>query len=136
MSHFTKLDKANITNKDAFIAACKELGLTDIETNAKITAWDRSSQTVDVAVRAKTGYDIGLKKGEGKRWDLISDWSMMHLPETLKKQVGGYGRGQDLANRLVQLTTKHTVIADFRRQGFVARVTEDEKRNLHVTLTR
>ncbi len=135
MSHFTKLDKANITDAGAFEAAAKELGLKT-ERNAEVRDYDGKRIKADVAVRTGAGYDIALKKN-GSKFDMMADWSMMLLPEDLRKKCAADKRGgAQLANRLVALTTKHTLINQYRRQGFTARVTEDAKLNLTVTLTR
>lgn len=138
MSHMTKLDKANIVNSLAFEAAAKELGL-EVERNGTIEDWAHKRVKCDVAVRVPGTYGIGIKKN-GTKFDLLSDWSMMRVPEQLAKKVSldgsGHARGNDVANRLLALTTKHTLIANYRRQGFVARVTENEKREITVSLTR
>lgn len=138
MSHMTKLDKANIVNADAFIAAANELGLKT-EKNAEIKDWARKSVKVHVAVRTEARYDIGLQKN-GSKFDMIGDFSMMQISPELSKKVvpegKSYASGYDVANRLLALTTKHTLIAQYRRQGFAARIQEDAQRNIVVTLTR
>ena len=142
MSHFTKLDQANITDKAAFIKACQELGLTDITTKSdrertspRIRGYHGNTQAVDVAVRLEGLYDVGLVQGEKGRWDMVADWTMMSVPKGIVGAVGGTS-GRDLSNALLRLTTKHTLVATYRRQGFVARVVEDAEKNIQLTLTR
>lgn len=142
MSHFTKLDRANITNADAFAAACKELGLTDVRKNVDVKDYYGHKETVDVAARAPGArYDIAIKKNASGRFDMVADWWGVRTHDRAKNPVldklGAFERGDaSLQDALLRTTTKHTLIANYRRQGFVARVQEDAKHNITVTLTR
>lgn len=135
MSHFTRTAKANITNKDSFILACKEVGLTDIKLDTEIRDWAGKREKVDVAARIDDKYSVGIQRN-GNKWDILADWSMCNPSQTVRGKIGGHGRGEDLMNALIRVTTKHTIINTYRRQGFLAKVTEDAKNNIHVTLTR
>ena len=135
MSHFVRTDKANITNKDSFIAACKELGLTEITKDTEIKDWAGKREKVDVAAKIDNLYSVGLQKN-GSKWDMLCDWSMCYPSEAVSAKVGGSGRGNDLMNALIRTTTKHTIVNTYRRQGFAARVSVDAKMNIHVTLSR
>ncbi len=125
MSHFTAVKTANIVSKEGFVAACKELGFKDIKDNSTIRGWAGQKQMMDVAVTVPNcKYDFGIKRSEdGKRFDLIAE---DYLNKYEKPGILG---------KVVQFTTKHTIIAQYRRQGFTARVTE-KAGNLHVSLTR
>ena len=52
MSHFTKLDKANIVDPDAFIKACKELGFDQVARDAKTKDYYNNEITADVVCAA------------------------------------------------------------------------------------
>ena len=121
MSHFTKLETANIVSKEHFIAACRELGYKDIKEGGAIRGWNGRTEAMDVAVTVPNSqYDFGIKRSaDGKKFDLIAE-------DFLDRAILG---------KVVQMTTKHTIIAQYRRQGFTARVTE-KAGNLHVSLTR
>lgn len=125
MSHFTKLEKANIVDPKAFIAAAKELGFTEIKEKAKMRGYMGSTMQADVVVAQPTGrYDVGIVKN-GSKYDLIADWWGV-----------GQLQGTRGADAFLRLTTKHTLINQYRRQGFLARVSEDVSRNITLTLTR
>lgn len=137
MSHFTRLAKANIVSKESFIAACKELGLNEISTNTEITDWSGKREKVDVAAKVDGRYSVGLQKA-GSKFDMLCDWSMAQVPEGTAKKIGGtgYARGEDLRDALLRATTKHTIVAQYRRQGFLAHVTENADRSINIKLTR
>lgn len=120
MSHFTKVSTANIVSKESFIAACKELGYTEIKENASIRGWAGQGLKCDVAVTVPNSkYDFGIQKN-GSKFDLIAEDFL----------------SRDILGRVIQMTTKHTIVAQYRRQGFVARVTQKADQSLHITLTR
>jgi len=134
MSHFTKIDRANIIDTAAFISACKELGLTQVKRNAEITDYYGKKITVDVAINCGK-YDIALQKNASGTFDMVGDWwgiRMGNLPEKLKK----CRTDEDLQNMILKHTTKHTIVSRYRRQGFRANIREDEEENLHVELVR
>lgn len=119
MSHFSKVSQANIVSEDAFIAAAKELGYEAVK-GGTIRGYSGQTEKVDVAVKIPDyRYDIGIKKN-GSKFELIAE-DMFD-----KTRLG----------KIVQITTKHTIMAQYRRLGFVARVHEDEKQNVVVTLSR
>ena len=124
MSHFTKLDRAQITSPEAFKKAAKELGFTEIKENAEMRGFMGNRQKADVvASRPGCAYDVGIVKA-GSKYDLISDW---------------WGVRQTIDNpedAFVRLTTKHTIVDTYRRQGFMAQVKTDIHNNITVTLTR
>ena len=123
MSHFTKLAKANIVDANAYIAAAKELGFSEIKRDAELRGYMGNTQKADV-VASLTGcrYDVGIVKN-GSRFDLVADW------------WGVRGSLSNAENRFVQMTTKHTIIATYARQGFMARVA-NKGGNVVVTLSR
>lgn len=133
MSHFTKLAKANITNAQAFAAAAQELGLK-VELNAEGRCFSgRNKIMADVVVKVLDGDDIVLTKNEKGGFDMQADWS--YRGQALAQKCG-FKNASDLQDRLIQLTTKHTIVDRYRRQGFRAEVSEDANMNLNLTLTR
>jgi hypothetical protein len=161
MSHFTKVASANIVDASAFIKAAAELGMTVVERNMTIRAWERSDsglkvdvfcrypgQRTDAAWRASS-YGIGLVKN-GSRYEMVSDWSLTrnYLPKAIQATLpqgfpakdgpggGAFRACEALRGLATQLTTKHTIVAQYARQGFVASVKTDASNNIVVTLTR
>lgn len=153
MSHITRLDKAQIKNVSAFIAACAELGMIRVERNTQMKAWDSSDSAVAVEVACffeSSQYGIGLIKNANGSYDMVSDWSLTghQFPAAIKKQFpsGFYGKDgaggtgfaacEALRGRMLRDTAKHTLVATYRKQGFRVAVTEDENHNLNVRMTR
>lgn len=131
MSHFSRISKANIVDPKAFESACKELGLTEISYNTEIKDWSGKREKVDVAARVDARYSVGIQK-VGNKYDLLCDFSMCHPSDQVRTNLKGVG----LQDRLTALATKHTLISNYRRLGFMARVSENEKNEITVTLTR
>lgn len=137
MSHFTKLAKAQITDVDAFIAACADLGLTEVMRDAKIKDFYGKEITVDVAI--KTGkYSIALQKNEQGKFDMISDWWGVRgdLASSPVLNQQGIRNDADLQDAILRHTTKNTIIQRYKRLGFRASVEEDDDHNLTVNLVR
>lgn len=137
MSHFTKLDKADITDPKAFVAAAQELGFDGkVEEDTQLRGFDGNTLKADVAIRCKK-YDLGIVKNERGRYDMIADfWGlrMQGLPEKLQNM--GVSTDEGIQHALLRTTTKHSLMSTYKRKGFMARVQEDEKHNITVTLTR
>lgn len=134
MSHFTKIDRANIIDTVAFASACKELGFVDVRKNVEITDFYGKRITVDVAIKCGK-YDIALQKNKAGTYDMVADWWGVrgsNLPDKLKKCRSD----EDLQNMILKHTTKNTIVNRYKRQGFRATVREDEDENLHVELAR
>jgi hypothetical protein len=129
VSHFTKL-KTQIKSIDAFIAACAELGLTQVSRNAEIVDFYGKKIIADVSVKCGDRYDVALVRN-GNAYDLTADfWAIRRTGKFPKQQTN-----EELQNRFLQLTTKHDVIANARRQGLrVASATEDEEGNVVLNL--
>ena len=137
MSHFTKLDKAQITDAEAFVKACADLGFTDVKRNCKIKDFYGKQITVDVAVKTGPRYEVALQKGDNGKYDMVADWWGIR-GEMDKERLKAHGIRNDseLQDALLRHTTKHTIITRYGRQGFRATVTEDAENNLNVSLVR
>ena len=124
MSHFTSLQKVAITDVSAFIKAAKELGFTEVKRNAKMRGFAGNTQQAEVVVsHPKCEYDIGLVKNNGKL-EVVSDW--WGVDHTVS----------NAADRISQLTTKHTIVSKYSKMGFMAQTVTDKKGNIVVNLTR
>lgn len=120
MSHFTKVEQANIVSKEAFVKAAEEMGYK-IKADGMIRGWNGRTTKMDVGVSCpEQEYDFGIKKNAKGTFDLIAE---SFFP-------------RKILNRASQLTTKHTIISDYHKKGFLAKVSEDAQQNLVVTLTR
>lgn len=123
MSHFTAVSTANIVSEDAFIAAVKELGFTQVVKQGEIRGWNGNTTKMDVAVTVPDcQYDFGIRKN-GAKFELIAEGYLER-------------RRPGLLGKVVQYTTKHQIVSDYRRKGFHAQVSVKEDASLHVTLTR
>lgn len=143
MSHFTKLDKANVTSPEAFVKALAELGF-NAKPEYNVDIHDAAGQAMccDVAVRTHT-YDwsgrrvnhIGIQKRKDGRYDLMSDWwsitSKGGLPAGFAEK-----HGMNVTDAVLRVTTKHAIVDTYRKQGFVAQVKTNADRSISVTLTR
>jgi len=137
MSHFTKLDKAKIIDPDAFVKACEDLGFDQVTKGSKIKDFYGKQIDVDVACKAESNkYSIALQKNEAGQYDMVADWWGIRtkLPEKAKNQ--GIKTDSDLQDALLRHTTKHTIVRQYKRQGFRAQVTEDQDHNIKVRLQR
>lgn len=136
MSHFTTLSQAQIRSPEAFIAAARELGFDGALTrNTEIKDYMRTTHKVDLAI--STGrYDIALAKNASGKYDMVADWwgVRQELPQKMRELNA---RSElDIQQALLRTTTKHDLVATYRRQGFLAHVQEDAEHNISVTLTR
>lgn len=143
MSHFTKNSQANIIDKAAFMAACRELGSTDVREKCVIKDYYKDNMTVDAAARFGDT-DVGLVKAEtGKGYNMVSDWwgirttenRNVSRPAALSKALNGDLSDQNIQNCLLKYTTKHTIVNKYKKQGFSAKVTNGTKGELKVSLT-
>lgn len=135
MSHFTKLDKAQIGNVDAFIKACAQLGFDQVSRGAKIK--DYYGKQIDADIAVKCGkYDLALVKNESGKYDMIADWWGVRGVMGNEAPKHKINNDTDLQNYLLRHTTKHTIMDTYRRQGFRADVTEDANQNLNLKLSR
>lgn len=135
MSHFTQLDKAKITDADAFIKACKELGFGEAQKNVKIKDYYGKEITVDVAVSCGK-YHLAIVKNKEGKYDATADWWGVRTknPELMGKL--NIKTDSDLQDAILRHTTKHAIMNKYRALGFRATVTEDEEQNLNMKLVR
>jgi hypothetical protein len=129
MSHFTKLDKANIIDKDAFVKACKDLGITKVAHNVEIKDFYGKKIKVDVAVTVGN-YSIGLQKRADGKYDMVADWW------GIRGELRGYKTDEELQDMILKHTTKNTIISKYSKMGYRANVTEDEEQNVQVELVK
>lgn len=121
MSHFTKLAKANITDPEAFAKAAEELGYKTSRNATASCYRGRNKIEGEVVVHVIEGDDIALTKNDKGSYDMQADWSYMGgemIRGTSFKSIG------ELQDRLLQLTTKNTIVEKYRREGWRAHVTE------------
>lgn len=134
MSHFTKLDKANIVDAASFIAACQELGLTNVKQNVEIKDFYGQTMKVDVAIKCGK-FDIALKKNANDTYDMVGDWWGIR-GSGLSGKLKGLTE-VDIQNMLLQYTTKHTIINRYKKQGYqVQGYKEDEQGDLQYELVK
>lgn len=137
MSHFTSLQKAQIKDVEAFIAACQELGFTNIRRNVSITDYNGKTITVDVAAGNGGRYDVALQKNANGSYSMVSDWwGIRTSGSRLSSHFKGCAYDEDIQNVFLKHTTKNTLINNYKRQGFRATYTESENGDLHLQLSR
>lgn len=141
MSHFTKLAKANITSADAFAKAAEELGLK-VSRDADATSYHGRNKIKNAAVVVHMcqNEDIALTHDEKTGlYDMQSDWGYMGRVMVEAANKIGDNKFRDieaLQDRLIQLTTKHTIVDKYRREGWRAEVTDAQNGDLNVRLAR
>lgn len=147
MSHFTKLDRAQITDVNAFLAALAEQGFTQVRRNVKIRDFYDNEVDVDVAVVIGSvggkEYSIALKINAEGKYDLIADWwGCRNVLTNAGFGDGGFGSAMDpgldgkLQDLVLRNTTKHAIVARYKAKGFRAEIFEDENFNINVKLRR
>jgi len=138
MSHFTKA-KLKLTNLEAAIKACRELGFTGALTEGKHTVIDYYKNKVDVVASIKVGqYDIGFTD-EGTdengvtQYSVGADWMMMgsYLPAKYRNM-----NTADIQNAIIQHAGLNTIQATYEAQGFDCAVENQANGDIEVTLTR
>ncbi len=138
MSHFTKNTKVFITDTEAFVKACRELGITgEVKHNTKMRGYAGKTQQVALCIDAGGGYDIGLEKESGKeeKYGMVADWWGV-------RGHSGNSRFQGLddeaiQNLILQGTTKHTIKDKYSAMGFdVSEVKDKTTGEVKMTLTR
>lgn len=153
MSHFTKLDKANVTDVEAFLQACAAMGMTRVLRNVEMQAWAVGDKPVRVDVCAHfpgNKYGIGLIKNARGTYDMVSDWSLTGsylapelrgsfppgFPGTDGPGNSGHAACEAFRGRILRDVTSNAIVRRYSKQGFRAMVTEDEDHNLNVVLVR
>lgn len=97
-----------------------------------------TGRTIEVDVAFGVGkWHVALKKNDAGKYDMTADWYGVRWAMTPEQRTKtGVGSDVTLQDALLRLTTKHTIISRYRKQGFNATVKEDAEHNLDVTLTR
>lgn len=137
MSHFSKVARAQVRNPEAFVEAARELGFDGrLTRDTTIKDYAGKQLAVDLAIKVGDKYDIALSKNESGRYDIVGDfWGVrQYLPQRMKDL--GATSEEGVQDALLRTTTKHDLVAHYRRQGFIARVSEDAQHNIQVELTR
>lgn len=134
MSHFSKNTKVFITNLDAFVAACKELGINgQVSMDTTIKMYNGSKHKCDLAIKVGN-YDIGLQKGEEGRYSMVGDW--WGVRQGLPKSFSSLS-AEDQQGLILKTTTKCAIQTQYEAEGFNCEVVEDNKTgSLELTLTR
>lgn len=135
MSHFTKLAKANITSANAFAKAAEELGLKVSLNSPAVSYHGRNKiDNADVVIHMIEGDDIALTKNdETGFFDMQADWGYMGQAMVAKTKFKNIG---DLQDRLIQLTTKNTIVDKYRREGWRAEFSDAQNGDLNLKLSR
>ena len=140
MSHLTTNSKANIVSKEAFMAACKELGYTKITENTTIKAYDGKTMKVDVAVKNSKG-EIGLVKNATGKYDLVGDfqcfgWELSGAIREAMQTKETYVSDEEIQNCILRYTTKHTLVSKYNKLGYNCKTTTDKTGALQVVMTK
>lgn len=136
MSHFTKLEKAKITDVPAFVKACRELFPdAQVKEKAEARGYMGNKMKADVVVTG-LNYDFALTRNSDGSFDMTADWWGLRGDLRKRKLCGKFKRDEDLQNFLLRTTTKNAIVDRYAAQGFTATVLEDEQENLNVTLER
>lgn len=161
MSHFAEVKDTKVVSQEAFIAACAEMGMAVVERGVRIRPWASSDEAVAVDLFCHyqgSKYGIGLVRAAGGgHWSMVADWSLTGhgLPDAMKarlphahqfpgedREVAVEGHGvaraacDEFRGLAKQLVNKHTLVAQYRRQGFTARTVQQADGSVKLTLTR
>ena len=135
MSHFSKNTKVFVTDLDAFVKACEELGIKtkgNVQMDTTIEMYDHSKHKVALAI--KTGrYDIGLEDAGDGRYSMVGDfWGVR---QELPKSMQGMN-DEEIQNTILKNTTKNTIQSRYEAEGFKCDVVNEKDGSMEITLTR
>jgi Protein of unknown function (DUF1257) len=123
-----------VTDLDAFVKACQDLGIKTegkVKMDTEIKMFDGSKHKVALAIN--TGrYDIGLQdEGEG-RYSMVGDfWGIRQgLPASMQGL-----NDEEIQNTILRNTTKNTIQSRYESEGFKC-VVEEKTGAMEITLTR
>jgi hypothetical protein len=166
MSHFTRVKDTKVTNVEAFVKACAELGLTEVKrTKAIVRPWEAGDPSIEVDIfcgypkgsgfdacgTPRDRYGIGLQRNDDGSYDMVADWSLTGycLKEELQKKIDHRDQfpGKDepgdarvaceeLRGMAKALTTKHTIKQAYSSQGFMVSEVTQKDGSIKLTLTR
>lgn len=138
MSHFVKNTKVFITDTEAFVKACRELGIMGkVTRECEMRGYNGKKQKVALCIDAGGDYDIGLEKekGEESKYSMVSDWWGVRNFSKVKRFEAL--NDEQIQGLLLQTTTKHTIKDKYEAQGFDVSCVEDKKTGeLQMSLTR
>lgn len=138
MSHFTKNTKVFVTDTEAFIKACRELGIKGkVSHDTLMRGYMGKKQKVALCIDAGGGYDIGLEKEAGaeNKYGMVADWWGVRGQSGNSRFAGK--SDEDIQNMILQGTTKHAIKDKYEAQGFDVSVVEDKKTGeIKMSLTR
>ena len=130
MSHITEVTQVQITDAEAFVLACQELGFNRIVRNATVRAHDGRTIQVEVGVQAGN-YGVGLVRDKDGKLHLMGDFQCFgwHLSKEMQAELGvnakkSYATDKEIADCLTRFTTKHAIIRKAKQKGYSAKVTK------------
>jgi hypothetical protein len=126
MSHFSTI-KTGIRDRGILLRCLAEMGYSVAE-QATIRGY-QGSRKVDVAVRAKEGYDIGFNLGTDGNYQLVADWwgvraaSEQDFTRSLQQRVGEIQEQvqremAEMARRVRHEYALQTTLSKLQEQGF------------------
>ena len=145
MSHFTRL-RTRIREKDVLVRALSEMGC-DVAEDAEIQGFE-GRRRVDLAVRMKSGYDVGFSRDADGFYEMVADWwgvrgvsegdfagrlegGLADIQERIKKEM------EELDRRTRHQYALKTTLANLSGQGFqVVRQTTDENGTVRILARR
>lgn len=105
MSHFSRI-QTQIVDKAHLIQALSDLGFQYEEGRLQVDGFRGQKAQVDILLRLKNSYSIGLRENEGS-YEIVADWA------------GVRGLTQkDFIQRITQRYAYHTTRAKLEAQGF------------------
>jgi hypothetical protein len=126
-------------NSKAFEEAAKELGFKHIEHNKTIKDWAGEGINAEVIAskEANSRYGVGLVKNSSGKYDMVADfWGIRCYDKPSRLTELGCMSDADIQNALLRTTTKHTIVMNYRRMGFMAQVKNNADQSITVTLQR
>jgi hypothetical protein len=134
MSHFVKNTKVFVTDKQAFVKACREMGLNgQVKENCTIKAMNGETAKAAIAVNVGS-YDIGLVEtapGSGQ-FNLMGEYWYMSRENPSVRNMNP----EQIQNTLLQNTTKNTIKDKYEAIGFDVNVEPQKSGDMQITLTR
>ncbi len=124
MSHFSRINTAFVEEKYV-LAAIKDLGYEVEIGKQNIRAYGGQQAEVDIRIKLRFSYDIGLKKAANHQYQVVADW------------FGVKGTSQKkFIEQLTQRYAYHATLDKLTDQGFALVEEQSDKGDIKLVLRR
>lgn len=124
MSHFSRI-KTSFVEEKYIINAIKALGYEYEVGKQKITGFGGQKIDVDIKIKIRLSYDIGLQKMRDGKYQIVTDWQGVRVKSK-----------KDFVDKLSQQYAYHATLDKLTEQGFDMVEEQNEKGQIKLVLRR